>query len=363
MSQIPSHNPIPMATGDQCIKCSKSISENQSFLQCQLCMLNIHSSCLSGKNRNVQSASKDIVFSCDKCSQCSICSKKVANNHKAILCDLCNSWAHIKCNKLSTNDYEKFKNDPNLEFTCMQCNHTIFPFMSLNNDQFYTFVKKGVLLNDESTLELNLSPDQKMFMDRITNQIKSHKFDISDDEIDEFEDTVNCKYYSADDFRKEKFSNSSSFSVLHLNIHSIERHIDELQVVLDQLKFKFDVMCFSESKIMEGVVPKTSINLDGYQDPIGMPTNATKGGVLIYVRDGISFVQRDDLNIQKEKELESCFVEIQNTNQQNSIVGVVYRHPTMEQSEFIDDYLTQLTQRLSKEKSLCISQVTGTLIY
>ena len=94
-----------------------------------------------------------------------------------------------------------------------------------------------------------------------------------------------------------------------------------------------------------------------------MPTNATKGGVLIYVRDGISFVQRDDLNIQKEKELESCFVEIQNTNQQNSIVGVVYRHPTMEQSEFIDDYLTQLTQRLSKEKSLCISQVTGTLIY
>ena len=43
-----------------------------------------------------------------------------------------------------------------------------------------------------------------------------------------------------------------------------------------------------------------------------------------------------------------------------SIVGVVYRHPTMEQNEFIDDYLTQLTQRLSKRKSLCTSQVIGT---
>ena len=61
---------------------------------------------------------------------------------------------------------------------------------------------------------------------------------------------------------------------------------------------------------------------------------------MIYVRDGISFVQRDDLNIQKEKELESCFVEIQNANHQNSIVGVFYRHPTMEQNEFIIvDYL------------------------
>ena len=76
-----------------------------------------------------------------------------------------------------------------------------------------------------------------------------------------------------------------------------------------------DVMCFSESKILEGVTPKTSINIDGYQDSISMPTKATKGGVLIYVRDGISFVQRDDLDIQKVKELESCFVELQNATQ------------------------------------------------
>ena len=48
-------------------------------------------------------------------------------------------------------------------------------------------------------------------MAKITNQIKSYKFDISDDENYELEDTVNCKYYSACNFRKEKFSNSSTF--------------------------------------------------------------------------------------------------------------------------------------------------------
>ena len=94
------------------------------------------------KNRNVQSAPKDIIFSCDRCSQRFICSKKVTNNQKAALCDLCNFWAHIKCNKLFKDSYEKFKDDSNLRFTYMQCNHTIFPFMSPNNDQFYTFVQK-----------------------------------------------------------------------------------------------------------------------------------------------------------------------------------------------------------------------------
>ena len=111
-----------------------------------------------------------------------------------------------------------------------------------------------------------------------------------------------------------------SFSVLHLNIHSIERHIDEFQLLFDLLKFKFDVLCFSESKIMEGTTPKTSIILDGYQEPVGMNTKATKGGVLIYVKNGISFIPRSDLGIQKDKKLESYFIEIQNANHQNSIV-------------------------------------------
>ena len=67
------------------------------------------------------------------------------------------------------------------------------------------------------------------------------------------------------------------------------------------------------------------------------------------MKNGISFVPRNDLDIQKDKKLESCFIEIQNPKQQNSIVGVVYRHPTMDQNEFINDHLCELTQRLSKE--------------
>ena len=107
---------------------------------------------------------------------------------------------------------------------------------------------------------------------------------------------------------------------------------------------------------MEGGAPKTNINLAGYQDPISMPTKATKGGVLMYIKNGINFVPRNDLEIEKDKKLESCFIEILNENHPSSIVGVVYRHPTMDQNEFISDYLNPLTQRLSKEnKSIYIA--------
>ena len=142
---------------------------------------------------------------------------------------------------------------------------------------------------------------------------------------------------------------------MHLNIHSIERHIEELKVVLELLDFKFDILCFSESKIVDGETPKIN--------PVGMPTKATRGGVLMYIKNGINFIPRNDLEIEKDKKLESCFVEILNNNHQNSIVGVVYRHPTMDQKEFITNYLNPLTQRLSKEKNPYIFQAIGTLIY
>ena len=80
--------------------------------------------------------------------------------------NICNTrtWVHITCNKLSIDDHEKFQNNANLNFTCLQCLHTIFPFTSLNNKQFYTCVQKGVVLNDDTELELNPSSNQIAFM-------------------------------------------------------------------------------------------------------------------------------------------------------------------------------------------------------
>ena len=82
--------------------------------------------------------------------------------------------------------------------------------------------------------------------------------------------------------------------------------------------FEFNILCFSESQSLEGISPKSSINLEGYQEPIIMPTKAVIGGVLMYIKDSINFVPRNDLDNEKDKKLESCFIEILNANQQIS---------------------------------------------
>ena len=83
-------------------------------------------------------------------------------------------------------------------------------------------------------------------------------------------DMVDCKYYTIDSFNTNK-----NFSILHLNINSIEFHIDELRITLQLLDTSFDFICLTESKIR--VDQLVDINIDGYQQLIGIPTESSKG--------------------------------------------------------------------------------------
>ena len=56
------------------------------------------------------------------------------------------------------------------------------------------------------------------------------------------------------------------------------------RIVLQLLNSQFDFICLIESKIRKQQAPKTDISIDGYKYPVGMPTEALKGGVLIYVK-------------------------------------------------------------------------------
>ena len=202
--------------------------------------------------------------------------------------------------------------------------------------------------------DINYSPrikDQKFFIEvnkAVYNSIHNITDDI-DNEDEDLEINMNCKYYGTEDFLKSKFKENKTFSILHLNIHSVEAHIEELRIILHMLNFKFDFICLSESKIQKHHNPKIDINIEGYQEPVGTPTEAKKGGVLIYIKDGINYKPRTDLNIYKAKELESYFVEVVNQNSSNYIVGVVYRHPSMDPNLFNSEYLKPLNEKLGKD--------------
>ena len=78
-----------------------------------------------------------------------------------------------------------------------------------------------------------------------------------------------------------------------------------------------------------------------------MPSKSANGGVLLYIKDTI--ITRADLNVEKEKELESIFIEILQKTSKNIIIGCIYRHPCMHLKEFNDLFIKSLIKRLTKE--------------
>ena len=82
---------------------------------------------------------------------------------------------------------------------------------------------------------------------------------------------------------------------------------------------------------------------------------AEKGGTILYVSADLNYNPRKDLEIYTNKELESSFIEIINDKENNDIVGVVYRHPNMNTDIFIDEKLSELMNKLSKENRKNIS--------
>ena len=138
---------------------------------------------------------------------------------------------------------------------------------------------------------------------------------------------------------------------MHLNIHSIKLHIHELRNMLLLLEFKFDFIAISESKLRKGTTPTVDISIDGYKEPYGCPSEATKGGVLLYVSNEFNILPRPDLEIYSSKQVESTFVEVINNNGKNDLVGVVYRHHSIDKSTFTNDYMSVLIDKLNNEKN------------
>ena len=52
---------------------------------------------------------------------CRVCYKEVKEKHRAISCDLCEAWSHLKCCDMSVKLYNHFKCLQNFEWTCTKC--------------------------------------------------------------------------------------------------------------------------------------------------------------------------------------------------------------------------------------------------
>ena len=253
---------------------------------------------------------------------CLVCGRSVAKNHRALQCDFCDKWVHIKCNLIDKKTYEMLKLDET-PWSCINCTADIFPFI------------KTEVTTDRS--HVHLSTKQQEIINTLNNQ-----------DLDNFENISSCKYYTPDEFNNLKFVNNDML-MLHLNITSLPFHYEDLHNFLVHMPTKPSIFGISESKLKKNNPSLINVSLPGYNSE-QTDTESSSGGTLLYISKNLNYINRPDLNLYKSKELESTFVEIiQPKKNRNLIVGIIYRHPCMDIDEFNAHYLPKLLSKISKE--------------
>ena len=124
---------------------------------------------------------------------------------------------------------------------------------------------------------------------------------------------------STDIFSSLKFSH---------NVQSILNKLDVLQAEL----FEFDILAFSETWLSQSVTSDDlllqSFNRPERKDRVW----DSHGGVMIYVKEGLHYKRREDLEI---RDIECTWIEVANINKRIQF-GLFYRPPNSNASYFSD---------------------------
>ena len=159
---------------------------------------------------------------------------------------------------------------------------------------------------------------------------------------------LSSKYYEPNEMTILLKNTNKHFSFFHLNISSLPFHFEELSTLISEHNLNFDFLGISESHLKLNQNPLTSVQLPGCNIEYTL-TECNNGGTLLYVKKGINYELQKDLQIYKPKQLKSYFIEVVQ-NKKRIIIGFLYRHPSMELSEYNNHYLSNLLHNLQKTK-------------
>ena len=263
---------------------------------------------------------------------CSVCSKSVNKNQKAIQFDHCNSWSHASCNGISKSEYESLvQEDESIPSHCLPCQTlncaNIFPFSFLSRSELLDI--NGVDLPSQLT---NLLPFE--ISSRLNNLPNLNDFDL--------DQNLDSKYRKVSKLSSTK--TNQTFSLFHVNIRRLTKHFDELQTLINSAKIPFDILGITESKQLVGTKFPVNVNMDGYQI-YSHPTKSTHGGVVMYVNKKSDHVVKEDISVLGD-EFETLWIEIKTgAKAKNILCCCVYRHPNTDTKKFVehmDDVLSKL---------------------
>ncbi len=141
-----------------------------------------------------------------------------------------------------------------------------------------------------------------------------------------------CEYFTPEqvcDMSRNLCNNN--LSLFCINCQSLNAHWDTFNHLIADMSnelFSFDVIGITE---IFHVHKDISYKMDGYH-PLLYNTrsreNGSRGGVGIYVRDHLTYIDRPDISVFIPHVFESLFIEVQINSKQSIIIGNIYRPNT-----------------------------------
>ena len=265
------------------------------------------------------------------CYVCSVCKKSILYQRKAICCDHCNQWVHIKCTNLTDLDYNLLKSkDEN--WYCMLCTPEILPSCQIYEKMY---ILKGNL-NKPTYALVNL-------MNQLNN--------FTDDEKENELNLPNSKYRDPDYFKNlTKDFKRKALYFFDMNVCSLTKNFDDFNMLLSELNVSFDILAITESRIKTNSSSPINIQLNNYSIE-HTPTESSAGGTLIYINKRLSYQIRNDLRIYEPGKIESNFIEVIYSKPTNVIVGCIYKHLTHPINDFTNEFISALLLKLQKDSS------------
>ena len=106
----------------------------------------------------------------------------------------------------------------------------------------------------------SLQSNQSVTIGSLLDKLPDHKFSTNDF----IDDMITSKYYTPHEIKQARLD----LSTFHMNIGSLQLHINEIQTLLKKVNFPFDILGISETRLRHGEQPQTDIEIPGYENSI-----------------------------------------------------------------------------------------------
>ena len=183
----------------------------------------------------------------------------------------------------------------------------ILPFNHFDNSSFslalYELQNGPVHFNSERFSSLYYNPILTNLNTSLTQS------DSLDPDI-HFNRETPCDYFIENQFnemlKREQYSDAD-FSLLHLNIRSLQRNINNLTNLLSSLEINFSIVGISETWLGASF---HSVDIDGFRFVHKYRQSRPGGGVGLYVSNDIEFKEREDFCFSDVDIADSLFIEV-----------------------------------------------------